>query len=199
MMGTLALARPVGGRIVRLTLAEAVHGCDTAAVSWSLFVVPLDGLSQDGMSDWIASAEFTRGIPEQVPQALPRPSVAEVLDAFEAAGCHGTNWFEVVGEDAGSRLPECPSPGTCASTGGLDLGEVSVYSSGETSSQPAVLADAAVETVAFRKPNPVAVLRAVCALASYAGPQLVFDESADQAFAVWPGEAAGELEDDWPW
>ncbi|GAB3802493.1 hypothetical protein GCM10027605_22180 [Micromonospora zhanjiangensis] len=56
----------------RLNFAEAVHGCETAAVSWSLFVVPLDGLSRDGMSDWIASAEFTRGIPEQAPQALPR-------------------------------------------------------------------------------------------------------------------------------
>ncbi|MEU9506005.1 hypothetical protein AB0D32_06960 [Micromonospora sp. NPDC048170] len=168
-------------------------------MSWSLFVVPLDGIYRDGMSDWIASAEFTRGIPAQGPQALPLPSVAEVLDAFRAAGCHGTNWFEVVGEGAGSRLPECPSPGTCASTRGLDLGEVSVYSTGETNSLPAVPADAAVETVAFRKPNPAAVLRAVCALASSAGPQLVFDESAGQAFAVWPGEEAGELEDDWPW
>jgi hypothetical protein len=187
------------GRRARLTFAESVDGCETAAVSWSLFVVPLDGLSRDGMSDWVASAELTRGIPDQIPQALPLPSVAEVLDAFRAAGCHGTNWFKVLGEDAGSRLPECQGSGIRESTGGLDLGEVSVYTTGETSSLPAVPADATVETVTFRKPNPAAVLRAVCALASFAGPQLVFDEWASAAFAVWPGEEAGGLEDDWPW
>jgi hypothetical protein len=168
-------------------------------VSWSLFLVPLNSLSRDDMSEWMASAEFTRGIPDQVPRALPLPSIADVLDVFRAARCHGANWFEIVGEDAGSRLPECPNPGTCASAGGLDLGEVSVYSTGKTSSLSAVPADAAVETVTFRKPNPAAVLRAACALATYAGPQLVFDESADHTFAVWPGEEPGELADDWPW
>jgi hypothetical protein len=150
------------------------------------------------MSDWISSAE-TRGIPEQVPQAAPRPSITGVLDAFRVAGCHGTNWFEVMGEATGSRLPECPNPSNCSSSGGLDLGEVSVYTTGETSSLPAVPADAGVETVTFRKPNPAAVLKAVCALASYSGPQLVFDEEAGQAFAVWPGEQTGDLEDAWPW
>jgi hypothetical protein len=80
-----------------------------------------------------------------------------------------------------------PESGYLRSTGGLDLGEVSVYSTGATSSLPPVPAAATVETVAFRKPNPAAVLRAVCALASNAGPQSVFDESANQAFAVWTG------------
>ncbi|MFF5229469.1 hypothetical protein [Dactylosporangium sp. NPDC000521] len=151
------------------------------------------------MADWIASAEFVRGVPERTPQVLPRPSVAAVMDAFRVAGCHGTNWFEVVGQPAGSRLPECPGTAACAGGGALDLGEVSVYTVGQTSSLPAVTADAAVETVTFRKPNPAAVLRAVCALAALAGPQLAFDESATAAFVVWPGEETGDLEDDWPW
>lgn len=127
------------------------------------------------------------------------PSVAEVLDAFRSAGCHGTNWFEIVGEETGSRLPECPGASSCASTGGLDLGEVSVYAAGKASSLPPIPADAVVETVTFRKPNTVAALSAVCALASVAGPQVVFDESAAEAFVVWPGEDVGELGDDWPW
>jgi hypothetical protein len=166
-------------------------------VSWSLYVVPVDGLSRDGMADWIASAEFTRGVPEQTPPILPRPSIAAVLAAFRAVGCHGTNWFEVVGEPAGSRLPECPGTDVCDRA--LDLGEVSVYTAGRDSSLPAVAADAAVETVAFRKPDPGAVLRAACALAGLAGPQLAFDVSAAAAFVVQPGEQTEDLEEDWPW
>lgn len=127
------------------------------------------------------------------------PSVAEVLGAFQSAGCHGTNWFKIVGEETGSRLSECPNPSACASAGGLDLGEVSVYSPGEASSSPPIPADAVVETVTFRKPNAVAALSAVCALASVAGPQLVFDESAEEAFVIWPGEDVEELGDEWPW
>ncbi|MGI5183751.1 hypothetical protein ACQEVZ_46610 [Dactylosporangium sp. CA-152071] len=168
-------------------------------MSWSLFVVPADELTRDGMADWIASAESIRGLPERTPPVLPRPSVAEVLDALRAAGCHGTNWFEVVDEPAGSRLPECPGTAACTGDGTLDLGEASVYTAGQTSSLPAVAADAAVETVTFRKPNPAAVLRAACALAALAGPQLVFDESATAAFVIWPGEEPADLEGDWPW
>jgi hypothetical protein len=172
---------------------------DTAVVSWSLYVVPVEGLSRDGMAEWIASAEFVRGTPEPAPQVLPRPSIAAVLDAFRTAGCHGTNWFEVIDEPAGSRLPECPGTAFCADDGSLDLGEVSVHTAGRTSSIPAVAADAAVETVSFRKPHPAAVLRAACALAAIAGPQVVFDDSAAAAFVVRPGEEPGDLEGDWPW
>jgi len=166
-------------------------------VSWTLYAVPLHALSRDGMSDWIAAAQFTRGLPDDVPPTLPLPSIVEVLDAFRAAGCHGTNWFEIVGEEAGTRLPECPSPGHCA--GGLDLGEVSVYTTGATSSLPAVAADAPVETVTFRKPDTGAALRAVCALAARAGPQLVFDVSGDDVFVIRPGEQVARLRDEWPW
>ncbi|MEV4134136.1 hypothetical protein AB0J72_18440 [Dactylosporangium sp. NPDC049742] len=109
------------------------------------------------------------------------------------------DWFEVVDEPAGSRLPECPGTAVCAGDGALDLGEVSVYTVGQSSSLPAVTADAAVETVTFRKPNPAAVLRAACALAALASPQLVCDESATAAFVVWPGEEPGDLQADWPW
>ncbi|GAA4733178.1 hypothetical protein [Phytohabitans rumicis] len=42
------------------------------------------------------------------------------------------------------------------------------------------------------------LLKAVCALAALAGPQLVFDESA-AAFVVRPGEETEDLEEDWPW
>ncbi|MEV0136768.1 hypothetical protein AB0H83_51135 [Dactylosporangium sp. NPDC050688] len=167
-------------------------------MSWSLYVVPVDALGRDGMAEWIASAECGRGVPEGVPQVLPRPSVGAVLDALREADCHGTNWFEVVGEPAGSRLPECPGTAACASGAVVDLGEVSVYTAGR-SSGPAVPADAAVETVTFRKPDPAAVLRAACALAAVAGPQLVFDEGAAAAFVVWPGEEPGALAGDWPW
>jgi hypothetical protein len=151
------------------------------------------------MAEWVASADVTRGVPDQTPPVLPRPSIADVLAAFRAAGCHGTNWFEVVGEPAGWRLPECPGSDVCASGGALDLGEVSVRTVGRDSSIPAVAADAVVDTVAFRKPDPAAALKAVCALATLSGPQLVFDESAAAVFVVHPGEKADDLEEAWPW
>lgn len=135
----------------------------------------------------------------RIPVAQPLPAATEVLDAFRSAGCHGTNWFEIVGEDAGSRLPECPEPTYCASVGGLDLGEVSLFVTGRTSSLPPVPASAPVETVTFRKPSAHAVLRAACALASQAGAQLVFDAAGDDVCVVWPGEVARVVEDDWPW
>jgi hypothetical protein len=168
-------------------------------VSWSLYITPVDSLSRDGMSEWIASASSTRGVPEQIPPVLPRPSVADVLAALRVAGCHGTNWFNLTGEPAGSRLPECPGTAICTSSGALDLGEVSVYTMESGSSVPAVRADAVVETVAFRKPHPAAALAAACALAALAGPQLVFDESAAAAFVVEPGEQTEELKGKWPW
>ncbi|MDG6103311.1 hypothetical protein Daura_17545 [Dactylosporangium aurantiacum] len=166
-------------------------------MSWSLYVVPVDALGRDGMAEWIASADHSRGVPAVVPRVVPRPSVGAVLDALRAAGCHGTNWFEVAGEPAGSRLPECPGAAACGAA--VDLGEVSVYTAGRSSSVPAVTADAAVETVTFRKPDPAAVLRAVCALAAVAGPQLVFDEGGAAAFVVWSGEGAEALAGEWPW
>jgi hypothetical protein len=172
---------------------------ETAAVSWSLFVMPLHTLSREGMVEWIASAEFARGVPDSAPAPRPLPSVADVLEALRAAGCHGTNWFRVLGDDTGSRLPECREPSNCAGIGGLDLGEVSIYAAGQDSSLPPVPADAPIETVTFRKPNASASLRAVCALASLSGPQLVFDDSASGAFVVQPGEQAHELADEWPW
>ncbi|GAA3388539.1 hypothetical protein [Cryptosporangium minutisporangium] len=168
-------------------------------MSWSLFMVPLHSLARDGLAEWLASATSTRGLPDEIPLPRPLPTVAEVLDAFRLAGCHGTNWFEVIDEDAGTRLPECPEPTTCASVGGLDLGEVSLYATGQTSSLPPIPADVPVETVTFRKPSAAAVMRAACALASSAGPQLLFDHSGDPVFVVWPGEVTRELELDWPW
>jgi hypothetical protein len=63
-----------------------------------------------------------------------------------------------------------------------------VYTVGRGCSVPAVPVDAVVETVAFRKPKPAAVLKAACPLAALAGPQLVFDESATAAFVVQPGD-----------
>nr|BFE57660.1 hypothetical protein GCM10020063_021860 [Dactylosporangium thailandense] len=164
-----------------------------------MLVVSLHCLSRDGLSEWLASVQSVRGAPDHAPEPVPLPSAAEVLDAFRSAGCHGTNWFRLLGEEAGSRLPECPDAGTCASLGGHDLGEVSVYCAGGTSSLQPIPADAAVETVSFRKPSAAAVLRAVCALAPIAGPQLVFDDSAAAAFVVWPDEHADALMNDWPW
>ena len=143
--------------------------------------------------------EFTRGVPDGVPPVLPLPSIAQALDAFRRAGCHGTNWFQIIGADVGTRLPECPGPGPCVDVGGMDLGEVSVYAAGQTSSLPAVAAEAPMAWASFRKPDPAAVLRAVCALSALAGPQLVFDVSAEVLFVVWPGEQPDGLVGEWPW
>ena len=45
----------------------------------------------------------------------------------------------------------------------------------------------------------VSVQAAASLLALNAGPQLVFDDSADSVFVVWPGERADDLAAEWPW
>ena len=134
-----------------------------------------------------------------MPTSVALPSVVDVLAAFSTAGCHGTAWFKVRGEDSASRLAECPGSDACSRSGGLDLGEVSVRVVGHVDSERPMPSDAAVESIAFRKPVGVAVLTALCALALTAGPQLVFDDSADCVFVVWPGERPDDLIGEWPW
>jgi hypothetical protein len=166
-------------------------------VSWSLHVLPLHRADGESMLDWAASLGCSRGVPDHMPSPRALPSVADVVGAFRAAGCHGTAWFRVADPDAG--LPECPSASTCATTGGRDLGEVSLHVGGRISGDHPLQAGAAVEGVSFRKPSGVAVLHAVCALAAVAGPLLVCDDSGDTAFVAWPQERAEDLAGEWPW
>ncbi|MFG1925148.1 hypothetical protein [Cryptosporangium sp. NPDC048952] len=111
----------------------------------------------------------------KIPAVTSRPSVAEVLDALRAAGCCGANWFAVLGEDAGARLPE--------DGGEFDLGEVTISSPGQETS---FAADARFESAAFRKPDPAAAQVAARAVASVAGPVLVLDEQGEHGFVVEP-------------
>jgi hypothetical protein len=168
-------------------------------VSWSLFVLPLHEATRDGGLGWAASADFSRGLPDHAPGTRPPARVLDVLSAFRAAGCHGTAWFEVSDLDADRGLPQCPDPRTCASTGGLDLGEVGLHVTGQVGDKHPLQVDAAVEGVSFRKPSGAAALHAVCALTAVAGPLLVYDASGDQVFVAWPDERAEDLAGKWPW
>jgi hypothetical protein len=62
-----------------------------------------------------------------------------------------------------------------------------------------VLSDAKVEGILLRKPSGVGALSAMCQLTSKAGPQLVFDDSADRVFVVRPEENPEDLVREWPW
>lgn len=168
-------------------------------MSWSLLAMPVHVLARDGMVEWVSQVERSRGVPGDLPAIVALPTAAAVVDAFRSAGCHGTNWFVIVGEAAGSRLPERPDPGACAGNDGRDLGKVSLRSPGRPTGRDPLAPDGPVESVSFRKPNTSAVLRAVCALAQVCGPQLVTDDQADAAFVIWPGERADVLEPSWFW
>ncbi|GAA2915868.1 hypothetical protein Acy02nite_91860 [Actinoplanes cyaneus] len=168
-------------------------------MSWSLHIVPLHELANDGMLEWAMSAQFSRGIPASAPLPLPLPSAADVLAAFRGAGCHGSAWFKIHGDDPRLRLPECRDPDSCYRVGGRDLGEVDLATVGQVDSEQPITGDAAVAGVSFRKPIGVAVLAAVCELAALAGSQLVFDDSADRVFVVRPGEQPADLVGQWPW
>ncbi|MGK5672209.1 hypothetical protein ACSNOB_05110 [Micromonospora sp. URMC 106] len=124
--------------------------------------------------------------------------MAQVLSAFREAGCHGVPWFQVAGHDLTRVLPGCPDPASCAAMGGLDLGEVSLGVDGADGDEPVELGQA-VTDIGFRKPSGSAVLAAVVALASRAGPLLVFDDSGEQVFLVSPGEDSTHLAAYWPW
>lgn len=168
-------------------------------MSWSLFALPLHKVAADGGLTWAATADFSHGVPDRVPEPQPLPRVCEVLDGFRSAGCHGTPWFDVDGLEAGSGLPMCPDPITCASKAGLDLGEVSLHVAGKARHDRPLAPDALVETVSFRKPSGQAALHAVCALTAVAGPMLVCDDSAAEVIVVWPKDRAAALSTVWRW
>jgi hypothetical protein len=168
------------------------------AVSWHLLVAPLHTAVADGGLEWAAGAESSFGLPEEPPAARELPTVAQVLSAFREPGCHGVPWFQVAGHDLTRDLPGCPDPATCASVGGLDLGEVSLGVDGADGDEPVVL-DQAVTDIGFRKPSGTAVLAVVVALASQAGPLLVFDDSGEHMFVVSPGDDLTHLATLWPW
>lgn len=168
------------------------------AVSWHLLVAPLHTVLADGGLEWAAGAESSFGLPEEPPAARELPTVSQVLSAFREAGCHGVPWFQVVGQEVTSDLPGCPDRATCASMGGLDLGEVSLGVDGADGDEPVEL-DQAVTDIGFRKPSGTAVLAAVVALASQAGPLLVFDDSGEHVFVVSPGDDPTDLAQHWPW
>ena len=165
-------------------------------MSWSIHVIPLHDAAEEGVLAWAAAASSTRGVPLVAPAPEPLPSVADVLVSFRDAGCHGTAWFTVTDAAAAPALAECPDPRVCAETGGLDLGEVGLRAVGGSD---AVSPGDEVEAISFRKPSGVAVLTAVCRLASAAGPQLVFDDSADRVFVIRPNEDPDDLVGEWPW
>jgi hypothetical protein len=168
------------------------------AVSWHLLVAPLHTAVADGGLEWAAGAESSFGLPDEPPAARELPTVAQVLSAFREPGCHGVPWFQVAGHDLTRDLPGCPDPATCASVGGLDLGEVSLGVDGADGDEPVVL-DQAVTDIGFRKPSGTAVLAVVVALASQAGPLLVFDDSGEHMFVVSPGDDLTHLATLWPW
>jgi hypothetical protein len=168
-------------------------------MSWWLIALPLREAADSGVLDWAASTGCSRGVPDHLPGRQPLPTVADVLIAFRAAGCHGTAWFEVGDPDAGPGLAPCPDPSTCQSIGGLDLGEISLRVGGKISGEHPLHLGAAVESMHFRKPSTAAVLHAVCALAPIAGPILICSDSGDGAFVVWPHERAEDLTGEWPW
>ncbi|GAA4959234.1 hypothetical protein GCM10025331_57450 [Actinoplanes utahensis] len=144
----------------------------------------------DGMREFADGVSFTRGLPAGPIPANPPPTVAAVLAAFRAAGCHGTAWFRLSDADPAAHLPECPNPSACD---GLDLGEINIHAG------QVIDLGTPVDHLAFRKPHPAAVLAAACALAGTCGPRLVFDDSCEDFFAVHPGETAAALRADWPW
>lgn len=168
------------------------------AVSRSLLVTPLHCAAENGGLEWAAEAESSFGLPEEPPAARELPTVAQVLSAFREAGCHGVPWFQVAGHDLTRDLPGCPDPATCASVDGLDLGEVSLGVDGADGDEPVEL-NQAVTDVGFRKPSGRAVLAAAVALASQAGPLLVFDDSGEHVFVVSPGDDPTHLTGPWPW
>jgi hypothetical protein len=146
-------------------------------VSWELLGVPLHEVATNGAWDWAVSAGTSFGMPDDQPPTQALPQAAHVVQEFRAAGCHGTAWFHITGLDSLNQLPECPRPETCASSGGLDLGEVRLDpGNGDCDHlEPTT----PIEVVTFRKPVSLAVLTAMHRLASSAGPMLIFDDGAD--------------------
>jgi hypothetical protein len=164
-----------------------------------MYVIAVHQAARDGVLEWAAAASRSRGVPDTVPAAVPLPTVAEVLTALHDAGCHGEAWFQVSDAEVAPPLRRCPDPVSCVRSGGLDIGEVTLRGAAQADFGLPLSTATRVETVSFRKPDGAGALAAVCALARVSGPQLVFDDSADTLFVVWPNEVEEDLAHEWPW
>lgn len=164
-------------------------------MSWSLLVSPLHTLAHNAGWDWAAGVAFAYGLPDQPPPARELPTVRQILSAFRQANCHGVAWFRISGRNPSMDLPPCPDPPKCAEVDGLDLGEVSLQTDDEDDLQ----LDTRVTTIVFRKPSGRAVLAAMLALASQAGPLLVFDDTADKLIVVSTDDDESRMAEHWPW
>jgi hypothetical protein len=173
--------------------------CWDVPVSYWLHAIPLHTLGSDSWG-WAAGARFSYGLPENHPQPRALPTAAQVVAAFNAAGCHGEAWFTVEGPGA-MGLPPCPDPGECAGRrGGLDLGEVTLTPADPAADHKRLYADIPVSAIGFRKPSPAAVLAALTALTADAGPLLVFDDfNTDQVLVIREGDKAADVAAHWPW
>ena len=118
----------------------------SAAVSWSLFLVPAHRLAQQrGPLGELAArlADLTAG-----PMRLP--TVEQVLTALVSADCHGDAWYRLEGLE--NPLPRCLDYARCDAEKGHDLGEVSLHC-GRDLAEP-VHRDDLVECVSMRSPGP---------------------------------------------
>jgi hypothetical protein len=164
-----------------------------------MHAMALRGFGQPGGWEWLTSRPSAYGLPDRLPEPMPLPSVTMVLDALRSAGCHGQPWYKVA-DDAGERTQlSAPIAGDLEQ---YYLGEVSLDIDGrkpDDAAGPVISSHDLVQGVGFRKPHPVAVLRAVCALAAVGGPMVAFDDHCDTVFVVHPQDTFASLQPRWPW
>jgi hypothetical protein len=99
--------------------------CWDVPVSFSMLAIPLHTLDSDGW-DRATATGSSFGLPDHRPEPQALPTVAQVVEAFTSAGCHGEAWFTLQSPGTFQGLPPCPDPGECAKRRGLDLGEITL-------------------------------------------------------------------------
>jgi len=162
----------------------------SAAVSWSLFLVPAHRLAQEHGR----LGELAAQLADLTAEPMRLPTVEQVLAALVSADCHGDAWYRLEGLE--NPLPRCLDYARCDAEKGHDLGEVSLHCRRDLA-EP-VHRDDLVECVSMRKPRAGA-LPAAIALAGLGDPAIAFDDIDGEPFVVMPGQRARDLTATWPW
>lgn len=162
-------------------------------MGWMVLSLPLNNaLPGDVLEFFVEMGGFSFPL-DDLPAPHPLPTVQEVIAALALPGRRYL--FLSVVED----LEDNPlDPGPKGQRGdGQHLGEVHLHAEGATSLEDPLRLGTRVKSVSFGKPDPTAVVAALCDLADIMGPLVVHSPEMDSVLVVRPGQRPKDLESEW--
>ena len=178
------------------------NSMEHSAVTWSLHAIALHKAADEGLFEWAAAASSSRGVPDRAPTPIPLPFSHGRSDCLPRRGLprYGTVPFTVADVNAAPPLTEVPGipahvrvPADLTSARSVCAPSANPTPDWQCHPPP----PSRPSHSANRPASPYST--AIYKLSSTAGPQLIFDDSADRVFVIRPDEPTEDLVREWPW